>query len=104
MLSSPKVVKILALVPLAVLTAAAQTELVSLKPRKGGARNLDGDRAGTVHAGDRRPTLHDREIDFDLIQQTGMDRGLDEDRVGAFGAKAVDSFLTTIGGLVVLQR
>ena len=45
--------------------------------------------------------LHDREIDFDLIEPTGVDRSVDEDRVGPFGAEAVDSFLATMSGAVV---
>ena len=45
--------------------------------------------------------LYDREIDLDLIEPTGVDWSVDEDRVGPFGAIAVDSFLATMGGAVV---
>ena len=45
--------------------------------------------------------LYDGEIDFDLIEPTGVDRSVDEDRVGPFGAEAVDGFLATMSGAVV---
>src|SRR5260370_181709 len=46
-------------------------------------------------------SLYDGEIDFDLIKPTGVDGSVDEDRVGPFGAEAVDSFLATMSGAVV---
>jgi hypothetical protein len=45
--------------------------------------------------------LYDREIDFDLIQPTGVGRSVDEDRVGPFGSKAVDGLLAAMSGAVV---
>jgi len=45
--------------------------------------------------------LYDREIDFDLIQPAGVDGSVDEDRVGPFGAKAVDGLLATMSRAVV---
>ena len=38
-------------------------------------------------------SLHDREIDLDLIGPTGVDRSVDEDRVGPLGAEAFDRLL-----------
>ena len=46
-------------------------------------------------------SLHDREIDLDLVEPTGMDRSVDEDRVGPLGAKAFDSLLAAVSGTVV---
>ena len=46
-------------------------------------------------------SLNNREIDFDLIKPTGVDWGVDEDRVGPLGAVAIDSFLATMSGAVV---
>jgi len=45
--------------------------------------------------------LYDREIDFDLIKATGVDRSVDQDRVGPFGAEAVDGLLAPMSGAVV---
>jgi len=35
-------------------------------------------------------SLNDREIDLDLVEPTGVDGSVDEDRVGPFGAEAFD--------------
>ena len=45
--------------------------------------------------------LYDREIDFDLIKPAGVDGSVDEDRVGPFGAEAVDRFLAAMSRAVV---
>src|SRR5207244_8015231 len=46
-------------------------------------------------------SLNDREIDFDLIEPTGVDWSVDEDCVGPLVAKALDSFLAAMSGAVV---
>ncbi len=46
-------------------------------------------------------SLHDREVNLDLVEPTGVDRGVDEDRVGPFIAEAVDRLLTPVRGTVV---
>lgn len=46
-------------------------------------------------------SLHDREIDLDLIEPTGVDRSVDEDGVGPFGAEAFDRLLAPVSGTVV---
>lgn len=46
-------------------------------------------------------SLHDREIDFDLVEPTGMDRSVDQDRVGPSGAETIDGFLAAMSGAVV---
>src|SRR5260370_28661862 len=44
--------------------------------------------------------LNDGEIDFDLIEPAGMDRGVDEDDRGPRGAQAGCGFFTAGGGTV----
>ncbi len=46
-------------------------------------------------------SLNDREIDLDLVEPTGVDGSVDEDRVGPFGAEAFDRFLAPMSGTVV---
>ena len=46
-------------------------------------------------------SLNDREIDLDLVEPTGVDGSVDEDRVGPFGAEAVDGLLASMSGAVV---
>src|ERR1700691_3743477 len=46
-------------------------------------------------------SLYDGEIDFDLIKPAGVDGSVDEDRVGPFGAVAVDSLLSPMSGAVI---
>ena len=46
-------------------------------------------------------SLNDREIDFDLIEPTGVDRSVDEDSVGPFVAEAVGGLLPSMSGAVV---
>ena len=46
-------------------------------------------------------SLDDREVDFDLVEPTGMERRVDEDRIGPLGAESVDRFLATMSGAVV---
>jgi hypothetical protein len=45
--------------------------------------------------------LHDREIDFDLIEPTGVDRSVDEDGIGPFVTQTVDGFLAPMSRAVV---
>ena len=45
--------------------------------------------------------LYDREVDFDLVKPTGVDRSVDEYRVGPCGTEAVDGLLATMSGAVV---
>ena len=59
-------------------------------------------REGAEVIGSEHLALDDREIDFDLIKPTGVDGSVDEDRVGPFGAEAVDSFLATMSGAVAI--
>jgi hypothetical protein len=37
-------------------------------------------------------SLHDREVNLDLVEPTGVDRGVDEDRVGPFSRKRSTAF------------
>jgi hypothetical protein len=46
-------------------------------------------------------SLYDGEIDFDLIKPAGVDGSVDEDRVGPFGAVAVDSLLSPMSGAII---
>ena len=46
-------------------------------------------------------SLNDREIDFDLVQPTGVDRSVDEEGVGPLVTQAFGGFLATVGGAVV---
>ena len=46
-------------------------------------------------------SLNDREIDLDLVEPTGVDGSVDEDRVGPFGAETFDRFLAPMSGTVV---
>jgi len=46
-------------------------------------------------------SLNDREIDFDLIEPTGVDRSVDEDGIGPFVAQTVYGFLAAMSGAVV---
>jgi hypothetical protein len=46
-------------------------------------------------------TLNDGEIDLDLIEPAGMDRGVNEHDRGPRGAQAVGSFVAAVGGTVV---
>jgi hypothetical protein len=49
--------------------------------------------------------LHDREIDFDLIEPTGVDRSVDEDGIGPLVAQTVGGFLAAMsGGVVLIQK
>lgn len=45
--------------------------------------------------------LYDGEIDLDLVEPTGVDRSVDKDRVGPFGAEAFDRLLAAVSGTVV---
>jgi hypothetical protein len=45
--------------------------------------------------------LNDGEIDLDLIEPAGMDRGVDEHDRGPRGAQAVGGFFAAVGGTVV---
>ncbi len=45
--------------------------------------------------------LNDGEIDFDLIEPAGMDRGVDEPDRGPRGAQAVGGFFAAVGGTIV---
>jgi len=45
--------------------------------------------------------LQDGEIDFDLIEPTGVDRSVDEDGIGPFVAQTVYGFLAAMSGAVV---
>ena len=46
-------------------------------------------------------SLDNREIDFDLVEPTGVDRGVDEDRIRPLVAQTLDGFLTSMSGTVV---
>ena len=46
-------------------------------------------------------SLNDREIDLDLVEPTGVNRSVDEDRVGPFGAEAFDRLLAPMSGTIV---
>jgi hypothetical protein len=46
-------------------------------------------------------SLNDREVDLNLVEPARVDRSVDEDGVGPFGAEAVDSFLAPMSGAVV---
>ena len=46
-------------------------------------------------------SLNDREIDFDLVEPAGMDRGVDEDGIGPLVAQTFGSFLASVSGAVV---
>jgi hypothetical protein len=46
-------------------------------------------------------SLNDGEIDFDLIEPTGVNRSMDEDGVGPLVAKTLDGFLAAMSGAVV---
>ena len=46
-------------------------------------------------------SLDNREIDFDLIEPTGVDRGVDEDYIGPFIAQTLGGFLASMSGTVV---
>ena len=45
--------------------------------------------------------LHDGEIDFDLIEPTGVDRSVDQDGIGPFVAQTVGGFLAAMSRAVV---
>src|SRR5262245_38404347 len=45
--------------------------------------------------------LEDGEIDLDLIEPAGMERGVDQDNRGPRGAQVVGGFLAAVGGAVV---
>lgn len=46
-------------------------------------------------------SLHDGEVDFDLIEPTGVNGGVDENSVGPLGAETINGFLSPVGGAVV---
>ena len=46
-------------------------------------------------------SLDNREIDFDLVEPTGVDRSVDEDGIGPFVAQALDGLLAPMGRTVV---
>src|SRR5713101_6356355 len=46
-------------------------------------------------------SLNDREVDLDLVEPTGMDRGVDKYGVGPFGAEMVGGFLPAMSGTIV---
>jgi len=46
-------------------------------------------------------SLNDGEVDFDLVEPTGVNRGVDENSVGPSGAEAINGFLSPVGGAVV---
>lgn len=45
--------------------------------------------------------MNDGEIDLDLIDPAGMNRGVDEKGIGPMGSNAFDSFLTAMSRAVV---
>ena len=53
-----------------------------------------------VVGGENLP-LDYREEDLDLVEPTGMDRGVDENGIRPFGLHAVNGFLTSMSGAVV---
>ena len=46
-------------------------------------------------------SLNDREIDFDLVQPTGVDGSVDEDSIGPFVPQTLGSFVAPMCGTVV---
>jgi hypothetical protein len=46
-------------------------------------------------------SLNNGEIDFDLIEPTGVDRRVDEDGIGPVVTQSVGSFLASVNGAVV---
>jgi hypothetical protein len=46
-------------------------------------------------------SLNDREVDPNLVEPARVDRSVDEDGVGPFGAEAADSFLAPMSGAVI---
>jgi hypothetical protein len=48
--------------------------------------------------------LNDREVDFDLVEPTGMDRRVDQDDVWPFGSQSSGSSLAAVGGAVVCDK
>jgi hypothetical protein len=46
-------------------------------------------------------SLNDREVDLDLVEPTGMDRGVDKNGVGPFGAEMVGGFLPAMSGTII---
>src|SRR5712691_1879198 len=51
--------------------------------------------------GSKDLALNDGEIDLDLIEPAGMDRGVDEHDRGPRGAQTVGGFFAAVGGTVV---
>ena len=45
--------------------------------------------------------LNNREVDFDLVEPTGVDRSVDKNGIGPFGAETVGGLLATMSGAVV---
>lgn len=58
-------------------------------------------REGRQIVGREDLSLNDLEIDFDLVEPTGVDRGVDEDGVGPLVTQAFNGFLATVGRAVV---
>jgi len=46
-------------------------------------------------------SLNDREIDFDLVEPTGVDRSVDEDGIRPLVAETLSGLLAPMGGTVV---
>ena len=46
-------------------------------------------------------SLNDGEVDLDLVEPTGVDRGVDKNGVGPYGAEMIGGFLPTMSGTIV---
>jgi hypothetical protein len=56
---------------------------------------------GTEVIGCEYLPLDNREVNFNLIEPAGMDRGVYEKQVGPLAAQAVDCLLAAMGGTIV---
>ena len=61
---------------------------------------LQFDQTLDIARGEQLP-LNDREIDFDLVERTGVNWRMNQNDVGPFGAKAISGTPTTVAGAVV---
>jgi hypothetical protein len=61
---------------------------------------FESGKRGEIVGGEHLP-LDNREVDFDLIEPTGVDGSVDQDRIRPFVAKTLGCFLAPMSGTVV---